>query len=155
VAVVPWVGVRAYTVLLLALFLIPVAGATTVPNPCRLLTSAEVANQLGSSVLSRARLNGGYSCRWTVSDHGAKQTLELGIWAPTRAQFEAGAHVLGQPVRVVGIGQEAYASSTRPPFLLVWQRGIALRLDTSLPQNPAQVERALAKLATSRLPGGS
>jgi hypothetical protein len=146
---------RVLTVVLSALILIPAAGATTVPNPCRLLTSTEVANQLGSRVLSRARINGGYSCRWTVSNHGAKQTLELGVWAPTREQFEAGVQVTRQPIRVLGIGQEAYASNGNPPFLLVWQRGIALRVDTSLPQNAGQVERALAKLAASRLPGGS
>ena len=126
--------------------------AAGVPDPCALLTNMEVAGQLGSKVSSRTHSNGGYVCTWTA---GGRLTLKVTVWTPTKEQFELGAHAPPRPVRVLGVGQEAYESRGKAPFLLVWQEGVALRVDTSLTTEPGRVEQALARVAVSRISGRS
>jgi hypothetical protein len=147
--------VRRLLTVVLALAFVPAASAG-LPNPCALLTNAEVAKALGSKIVAREPTGNGHyhSCTWSGADLGGysptHRTLMVQVVTVTKAQFEKGAREMTHAVPISGIGQEAYASTGPLSVLEVWQKGYALSFIASLVSDPLPTEKSVAKLFVTR-----
>ena len=140
----------------LALIFVPAASAG-LPNPCGLLTNAEVAKALGSKIVSREPTGTGRyrTCTWTGADLGGyapmHRTLMVQVTSATKTQFDKSARTTPGAVPVHEIGQEAYAETGHVPSVNVWQHGDAIWINASLVNDPVQTAKTVAKLAVKRL----
>jgi hypothetical protein len=140
--------------LVLALTFVPAASAG-LPNPCTLLTNAQVAKAFGSQIANRTSGgNGGLgrSCSWTgvplgpaTSAHGQ---LMVQVAPMAEAQFMREAKRAKGGLAVRGVGELAY-SVMNGGFIFVWQRGIELTMFASYVSS--QTTKSLATAAVTRL----
>jgi hypothetical protein len=154
-------------VVVLALILVPM-GLAAVPNPCRVVTNAEVAKVFADKVQTRtANAEGLQSCTWNGVGLGSFSpvvpTLTVEIVQASEAKFRA--HVGGglvpggangglKPaplVRVHGVGQLAYSSYVGGETLMVWYHGLWLTFSVGSVAAPVEDAKILAKFAISRL----
>jgi hypothetical protein len=148
---------RALVTVVLGLAFTPAASAG-LPNPCALLTNAEVAKVLGSKVVARDTLGNRLyrSCKWTGADLGgyypSKRKLLLQVTKATKAQFEQAARTTHAATRVNGVGEAAFAMpQSGGGFLNVYAHGFGLELNAALVTSPLDAEMSAAKLALTRL----
>jgi hypothetical protein len=148
--------VRAVVVAALALVLVASAPAA-LPNPCRLLTNAEVAKVLGTKVAIRVRDDRfERACVWSGPTLGpftsGRPEVRLGFSRRSRKQFEQIARsTTGTPVR--GIGDEALWLDGNVEMLWFWSRGLAFTITLGDVQNlrsPVQIAKQLALAALTR-----
>jgi hypothetical protein len=136
---------------LLALTLVPCASAG-LPNPCTLLTNAQVSGLLGTKVASRADRPAGIRarmCRW-VGRNGLALTVILA--QRTKAEYEQSARDTPRSIRVNGIGDAAFTvPKSEGGFLVVWRAGYALELSATLGKSQLPVEESAARSALRRL----
>jgi len=144
---------RRLLTVVLALAFVPAASAG-LPNPCALLTNAEVAKALGSKIVSREP-DRYHSCTWTGADLGgyypAHRTLMVQVSSVTKAQFDKSARQTPGALPVRGIGQDAFADTGHVPSLNVWQHGDALWIAASLVNDPLQTAKLVAKIVVKRI----
>ena len=139
----------------IALAFAPTATAV-LPNPCTLLTNAEVATAFGSKIQSRAgeSYRFGRSCAWEGVPLGsftsAHASLRVDIAQVTRAQFLKNAKKAKNAVPVHGIGDLAYSQYVAGQSLTVWRHGIWLSLDLTGVSSPLASAKALARSAIAR-----
>jgi hypothetical protein len=139
----------------LALTFVP-AAAAGLPNPCTLLTNAEVATAFGAKVQSRVGESHrfGRSCAWEGVPLGsftsAHASLRVDIAHVSRAQFLKNAKKAKNAVPVHGIGDLAYAQYIAGQSLTVWRHGIWLSLDLTGVSSPLASAKALARSAIAR-----
>ena len=136
------------------------AEATALPNPCALVTSAQVTAWLGGGIASVDPQGNRLfrSCKWTGKNMSApdalpaQRTLMIMVSRSTKAAFLKTARQEPNAIRVNGIGQIAWlAPQGSGGFLNVYSRGYALELDTALLPAPIPVEKAAAKAAVKNL----
>lgn len=135
---------------------------SAIPDPCSLVTNAEVATVLGNPVqyrtvqaFGRGRL-GLRTCRWTAVPYSShtynNNTLMLSVARMTRAQFAANA--LAERTRgaipVRGVGAEAFRTSGPAYFLSFYARGHAFMFDGGSPDKLGG-ETKLARQVVARL----
>jgi len=150
-------------VALIAGLYVPAASAR-LPNPCVLLTNAEVAKGFGDKIQNRTA--DGPSCTWNGVPYGtfmtSTPTLTLDVSQVTKAQFkksavaivpgaEPGTMEREQGLLVKHIGDLAYSLATGQE-LIVWYRGTMLDLSSNALVSPLETAKALAKIALTRLP---
>ncbi len=139
----------------LALTFVP-AAAAGLPNPCTLLTNAEVAKAFGSKIQSRANESYGLSrsCTWEGAPLGsftsAHASLQLDIAHVSRAQFLKNAKKAKNAVPIHGIGDLAYSQYMAGEFLTVWRQGIWLSVSLGGVSSPIASAKALARSAIAR-----
>lgn len=143
-----------------ALMLAPSATAA-LPNPCTLLTNADVAKVLGSKVESKQTRNFGGStdsCQWTgvnlagPNSYAIHRTLTVTIDAVSRSQFRKFANDAQGSARIKGVGQIAYVQGNgNLTQLEIWQSGRTIGVIANLVANPLAAEKAAAKLVVARL----
>jgi len=139
---------------LLALAFVPTASA--LPNPCALLTNAEVAKVFGAKIASRARdatVPGG--CTWDGVTQGtftsAHASLRIDIARVTKAEFEKQAKKAKNAVPVRDVGELAYSQYTAGETLTVWQQGIWMSVDLTEATSPLAAAKTIARAALARL----
>src|SRR6266702_8996691 len=143
---------RRLAVVATVLALAPSASAA-LPDPCTLLTNAEVATAFGSKVQSRAGENHrfGRSCAWEGVPLGsftsAHASLRVDIAHVSRAQCLKHAKKAKNAVPVHGIGDLAYSQYVAGQSLTVWRHGIWLSLDLTGVSSPLASAKALARSA--------
>ena len=150
--------VRLLLVVCAAAVLAPSAPART-PDPCALLSNAEVADAIGSRVADRTANGSGLyrTCRWTGTNrakpgfHPTRRTLMLTVAPGTRAQFEVFAGRVPGAVRVDGVGEVAFAVAQAGGRLEVYAGGYVIEVVASLAGSPLAVERRVAKTVAARL----
>jgi hypothetical protein len=150
--------IRGLAVVGMALALAPSASAA-LPNPCTLLTNAEVAKALGSRVQNRTtQLPPAMQsttrfriCTWTgaplSSYRSSGDTLRLIILPSTRSQFLKAAKQSDGAVRVQNLGDTAYATGQSLNLLA---HGYSLSIWLSS-VDARQAETVLAHAAVKRL----
>lgn len=134
------------------------AASAGLPNPCTLLTNAEVAKVLGSKVVARAASGNRLytSCTWTGANLGGyaptHRSLAIQVSQSTKAQFEKTARTLPGAIRVTGVGEAAFTQRAGGgSFLNVYARGYGLEVIASLITSPLEVEKRAATAALKRL----
>jgi hypothetical protein len=138
-----------------ALVFSPSASASgPLPNPCLLLTTAQVAPAVGGHVQAHA-LSGNRlyrTCVWTGAPQGYSQSRAQFIVSLSRvsiSRFVAGEQGSKPPSQAVsGLGTVAFSSNVG---LAVWKKGIALELDGSYFSVYPAAGRHLAQVALSNL----
>jgi hypothetical protein len=140
---------------LFALSFVTTASAA-MPNPCALLTNAEVAKAFGAKIASRTRdatVPG--SCTWDGVTLGtftsAHASLRIDIARITKVEFEKQATKAKNAVPVRGVGELAYSQYTAGETLTVWQQCSCK--DTALTEttSPLAAAKTLARAALARL----
>lgn len=133
-----------------------------VPNPCTLLTNAEAATALGTSIQYRSAqlppsmpTTSHYRmCTWKgapLSSFGfSDNTVVIWIWPSTRKQFEKTARATKDAIVIRDLGEAAYAINGPARLLYVLQRGYVLQVQ-AVAVNPLQTDKKLAELALTRL----
>jgi hypothetical protein len=144
----------------LVLALTPAASAG-LPNPCALLTNAEVAKALGSKVESRDVVaypgSRGKTCEWkganlaTPNSYPVHRSVMITVSTATKAQFEKGARQTTGAVPVRGIGGAAYATTGVVKFFYAWQHGFTISVIAGNAIDPIQTEKGVAKIAVTRV----
>ena len=140
---------------LVSLALATPAGAKTtpLPNPCSLLTAAQLVPALGGKATS-ANSGSRYSraCRWTGPPQGYmefSQQLMISVNRETRAQFAMHAYRdIPKPDPLPGVGSEAFASSSG---FEIWQNGFELDLEGPYTTVDPSAAKRLALSALERL----
>jgi len=132
------------------------SASPALPNPCTLLTNAEVAKAFGSKIQSRAgeSYRFGRSCAWEGVPLGsftsAHASLRVDIAQISRAQFLKNAKKAKNAVPVHGLGDLAYSQYIAGQSLTVWRHGIWLSLDLTGVSSPLGAAKALARSALAR-----
>jgi hypothetical protein len=143
--------VRWLLVVAAAAALVPNASAA-LPNPCALLTNAQVSGLLGTKIASRADRPAGVRarmCRW-VGRNGLALTVILA--QRTKAEYELSAHDTPRSIRVNGIGDAAFTvPKSEGGFLVVWRGSYPLELSATLGKTQLPVEESAARSALRRL----
>lgn len=143
-----------------AALLVPSAAAGSAPpNPCALLSNAEVGAALASKVVDRtATGNRLYrECTWTganLSKPGflaTRRTLMLTVSPGTRAQFLRFANRVQGAIRVRGVGELAFGIEQAGDRLEAYDRGYVVEVVATFVSSPLAVEKRLAKTAVARL----
>lgn len=140
----------------LALLLTPAASAA-LPNPCVLLTNAEVAKVIGNKAETRTPSGNGRfrMCSWTGPPLGSfsesHAQLLVQVTRETKAQFEKVANATQGAVRVRGAGDSAYATTGAAKYLEVWQKGYALMIMATFVTDTLQAEKVAAKAVFGHL----
>jgi uncharacterized protein DUF3558 len=144
----------------LALAFAPAASAA-LPNPCALLTNAEVAKALGSKVESRDVVafpgSRGRTCEWkganlaSPNSYAVQRSVMITVSTATKAQFEKGARQTPGAVAVRGVGGAAYATTGVVKFFYAWQYGFTISVVAGNAIDPIQTAKAVAKLAVKRV----
>jgi hypothetical protein len=133
----------------------PASPARAIPNPCALVTNADVSAALGSKVAFRdvPDLGGrGRSCRWTGTSlsssdyYQVRRTLLVFVSPSTRAQFERALHRPGA-VEVSGTGAVAFADRGPARLLQVWKHGLTLLIQVVFVTNPIAAATHVARIA--------
>jgi hypothetical protein len=147
--------------LLFALFAAVAAPTASagLPNPCTLLTNAEVANVLGSPIETREVSGNGkyHTCKWTGKNLArpdalpSQRSLMVQLTASTKARFLKGAKETPGSIRVNGIGEAAYTTTGVLRYLDVQQHGYALWIIAGDVSDPLAAEKAAAKTAVTHL----
>ena len=146
---------RWLCLILLALAFVPAASAA-VPNPCALLTNAEVTKAFGGSIESRsAQGNRLYRvCTWVGHSLGAYSSARSSVVVQTNRMsnkaFVKQANQVPGAVPLHGIGQTAYLANNGER-LGVWQQGIVVTLSLAYVSSPSQSVKSLARIALKRL----
>lgn len=125
----------------------PAVAAKAAPNPCTLVTAANVSAALKSSVPPGLRQKVGLfdSCVYT---HGSSGIVIL-VRTIDRATFDRSAKAnLGGARPVSGVGDDAYNASGT---LLVWQAGIEIGIQLEGGNDALTTEMPLAVAALARL----
>jgi hypothetical protein len=141
----------------LALIFVSASSAAPLPNPCTLLTNAEVAKAFGAKVANRTSDAYGLDrgCTWDGAPPGRftsyHATLHLDIAPASRAAFDKAAKRAKDAVPVHGVGDEAYSEYIAGEFLSVWQNGIYLSVELSGGSSPIEAAKTLARTALGRL----
>jgi hypothetical protein len=137
----------------------PALAERSIPNPCALVTNADVSAALGSKIAFRdvPDLGGrGRSCRWTGrslsrSDYYEVRRMLLVLVSPsTRAQFERSSHQPGA-VKVAGAGGVAFADRGPTRVVHVWRDGLTLLIQAVFVTNPIAAAAHVARIAVVRL----
>lgn len=142
--------------ILIALALAPGAAAA-VPNPCSLLTNAEVAKMIGSKIANRTSGGNGRFrvCTWAGPPLGTFTSVHAQLFVQvtpeTKAQFTKSANAMQGAVRVRGVGDMAYADTGAAKFLRAWQKGYALLIQVSRTADDMQAEKVAAKAVFAHL----
>jgi hypothetical protein len=139
----------------LALALAPSASAA-LPNPCALLTNAQVAKIFGSKV--ETRTVGGNrlyrTCTWDGPGlgtyGGTHPQLMLQVTHGTKGQFDKSAKRTPGAVRVNGLGEAAFTANN-DQMLYVLQHGTLLSFFSTAFTTSIQVDKSLARAALKRL----
>jgi hypothetical protein len=136
--------------------LTPTASAA-LPNPCLLLTNAEVAKAIGNKADTRIPNGNGRDriCTWTGPPLGTFTSfhaeLVVQVTRQTKAQFDKGAEATQGAVRIRGAGDTAYTSRGAQWFLETWQNGFALLIMASGGSDNLAAEKTAAKIAFAHL----
>jgi hypothetical protein len=146
---------RLLASILVALALAPGAAAA-VPNPCTLLTNADVAKVFGAKIASRVgdgnRLHRG--CTWNGIPAGSftsyHATLRIDVAQISRAQFDTIAKKTKHAVPIRGLGEAAFSSYMAGEFLAVWHSGIYLAVELTGGSSPVAAAKMLAREALTR-----
>jgi hypothetical protein len=146
---------RLLASILAALAFAPVAAAT-IPNPCALLTNAEVAKVFGAKIATRVsdgnRLRRG--CTWDGVAAGSftsyHATLRIDVAPISRAQFGTIAKKTKHAVPIHGLGEAAFSSYMAGEFLAVWHSGIYLAVELTGGSSPVAAAKILAREALRR-----
>lgn len=132
----------------------PALPARAIPNPCALVTNADVSAALGSKVAFRdvPDLGGrGRGCRWTGTSlsrpgyYQVRRTLLVFVSPSTRTQFERSLHRPGA-VRVSGTGAVAFADRGPARLLQVWKHGLTLLIQVVFVTNPIATATHVARI---------
>jgi hypothetical protein len=141
---------------LLALMSVPAASAG-LPNPCALLTNAEVAKVFGARIGNRTSNSYGLNrgCTWDgvppSSFTSYHASLRIDVSRVARAEFEKQARKAKDAVPVRGVGEIAYSQYIAGEFLSVWQNGIWISVELSGGSSPLADAKTLARAALTRL----
>src|SRR5690348_16464911 len=101
--------------------------APAVPNPCSLLTSADVSKALGWKVDSRQSLTAPYRrCDWYGKIPGP--VLILQVAPTTEAQFKHAESLAHASRPVTGVGSLAFTVGAGRGLLDVWTNGLVISL---------------------------
>jgi hypothetical protein len=150
---------RVLVPVVLALAFAPVASGG-LPNPCALVTNAEVAQVLGTKIVERDTSGNRLyrSCKWTgqnLSSSGfypTQRSLMVEVSRDTKARFEESARTNKGAIRVTGVGEAAFAIAPGGGGLLyVYAHGYTLGLTASLVTSPLNVEKNAGRIAVKRL----
>ena len=123
------------------------------PNPCTLLTNAQVGPVLWGSVQTRVRGGNGFepSCTWTGPPEGYmlfRETLTLDVFRITKARFDfSNLESIPPATPFSGHGVHAYLSNGG---LQAWQGGIAIEMDASYANVYPYKTLHLAQIALTR-----
>jgi hypothetical protein len=140
----------------LALAFVQTASAG-VPNPCALLTNAEVAKVFGAKIADRASdaYGSGRGCTWDGATPNSftsyHASLRIDIARVTKAEFEKQAKKAKNAVPVRNVGELAYSQYLAGEVLTVWQHGIWMSVELSGGTSPIEAAKALARSALTRL----
>jgi hypothetical protein len=127
--------------------------ASPLPNPCSLLTTAQVVPTIGGSIQTRTRSGNGLAptCTWTGPPQGYMQfheTLTLQVFRITRARFDrTNAESRPPATPVFGFGVRAYTSIAG---LQEWKGGIAVEMDGRYTSVYPRLALRLAQIALNR-----
>jgi hypothetical protein len=135
--------------LLLVFTFTQTAFADPVPNPCALLSTAQVASLLGTKVQSHTATSGHgqRTCTWKGSPGGynpSQVSVTLSVNLSGKSAFLHTAKTIPGAVRVAGLG--TFAFSANGGFsLFAWQHGYAIGLSgTFVKVYPDQAKTAAA-----------
>jgi len=150
--------VRFIALALAALAVAPAASAG-LPNPCTLLTNAQVAKVLGSKVVEATPTgNGRYGmCTWKGANMArpdampAQRSLIVQVSTTTEAAFKKVAEQTPGAVRIAGIGETAYSTHGALKSVNAFRHGYALMVVAGLTVDPLATAKAAAKLAVAKL----
>jgi hypothetical protein len=150
---------RVLVPVVLALAFAPVASGG-LPNPCALVTNAEVAQVLGTKIVERDTSGNRLyrSCKWTgqnLSSSGfypTQRSLMVEVSLTTKTRFEESARTTKGAIRVTGVGEAAFAMPQGGGgFLYVYAHDYGLNLSASLVTSPLNVEKNAGRIAVKRL----
>jgi hypothetical protein len=134
------------------------SAAAPLPNPCALITDAQVSGILGSKVVSTTPSGNGLyrSCSWTAKSIAAagaapvQRALRIQITRSTKAAFLRQANAQPNARRVAGVGEIAW--TLQPMNVLnVYADGLALQLSSVFTTSPVSTEKTAAKLALKHI----
>jgi len=130
----------------------PAAGS---PDPCSLLTQAEVDAAVGQPLGAAQSGAEPGACQWSTADFVADVDITVADWTSIKAAATAGAH---QPVAISGVGDEALNLNGSNGSILYVRKGDVGFLLTingpkidSLPDHGLAQEQVLATAALGRL----
>ena len=139
------------------------SAAAATPNPCTLLTNAQVAKAIGSKVASKGLVTpeggpGSKTCQWAgvnlsgPNSYAVHRSLMITAADITRARFLKFANESQSAVRVKGIGQVAFRQGNGAiTFLNVWQNGHSLEVIAGEVTNTLSAEKIAARAALANL----
>jgi hypothetical protein len=133
------------------------AGARALPNPCKLLTKAQVSTLVGGKVATAAfsKSYGELTCTWSSPPLGLyrdHQTFSLSLFHATKAELKQIARKSIPPWSPVrGVGAPAYGSENAGGELEAWKHGTIVDVEGPLVQvyphdTILLLRRALAQL---------
>ncbi len=123
------------------------------PNPCTLLTQAEVDAAVGQP-LGKANLVLPGDCQWSTSDFAADATVQVGDWSSMKTAATSGK----PPVSISGVGDEALNLNGSNGSILYVRKGDSGFMLTingphidGLPDHGLAQEKIMAAAALGRL----
>jgi hypothetical protein len=137
-----------------------------VPDPCALLTNADVAKVLGGEVAYRTAKPEYHACSWSgwpyLHQYGQKAvTIDVAgvsradfdrafsTWIVVTREFASRHSAKSTPIR--GVGEAAFAQIFAGASLEVYYRGLVISIDTTMLRAPLAAEKRLAAAAIARL----
>ncbi|HEY3921140.1 MAG TPA: hypothetical protein VGL76_03405 [Gaiellaceae bacterium] len=146
------------TASLLCLLASSASAAGPLPNPCALISKAQVSGILGSKIVSTAPAGNSLyrSCAWTAKSiaptgvEPVQRALRIQIARSTKAAFLQQADHQPNAQRVAGVGQAAWTA--RPTNALnVYSNGFTLELSSVFTASPLAAEKTAAKIVLRQL----
>jgi hypothetical protein len=145
---------RVLLVMVTALLVAPVASSVSLPNPCSLLTRAQVTVALGYRVADQTRGGTGRapSCKWEGPAMGYSQSrpnIFLFLNRESEGQFKQAA-LNGLPITGLGAGADAYLMS-QPQLVSVWKNGVEITVTFAQTTDTQRVAIRLAQQLVEHL----
>jgi hypothetical protein len=134
------------------------------PNPCTLLTNAEVASVFGATVAYKSS-EPNLGCTWSgrpFERQYGQRKVTLDVARVTRADFDgfstfivmdgtSGSRRIAKSARIQGVGEAAFAQIFAGVDLEVYYRGFVVTVTTSFVGSPLAAQKRLAAAAIARL----
>jgi hypothetical protein len=146
------VGMRFLVAVTLSLSLVSTASAARPPDPCALLTSAQVTKAIGYKIALHTSGGSGFyrSCTWSGPAMGfiqSRPSLMLQANRVTKAKFLQGAagHAL-----IGGLGSPGY-ELMNGNIVLAWRNGVALMFELDQTQATPKSTLVVVGQALARL----
>jgi len=135
-----------------------VTGAAAAPDPCSLLTPAQVGAAVGTPVGAGVGTSTGHTCTWKATDGGASGVVYATLFLQSCESYEAGRKVATQmggqaAVPVSGVGDSAYYFVTGSTAGLLARKGGSAFKAAVYGSAPLEKKKAMEKALASAVVG--